>query len=245
MAQLRREWAAGSIPPYTDAAVFRSTDHTNRSQILINRSIREGTPMDFAAIFARVQRLLISPTTEWDAIAAEPADMQQIYMNYVGPLVIASAIASAIGLSLIGVNLPFGGTFRYPAMSALTSAIVSAGLGLIMVYVLAVVINALATQFEGTPDMGQAFKLAAYAPTAAWVASLLNIIPALGIIALLGSAYSLYLLFVGLPKLMKPAEDKAVTYTIVVVVIMIVVGFVIGSISSAMLPSMTPVWRVN
>lgn len=201
--------------------------------------------MDFAAILGRVQRLLLSPATEWDAIAAEPADMQKIYMTYVGPLVIASALAAAIGMSLIGVNMPFGGTFRYPAASALSSAVVSAALGLVMVYVLAFVINALATQFEGTPDMGQAFKVAAYAPTAAWVAGLLNLIPALGILAILGGLYSLYLLFVGLPKLMKPAEDKAVTYVIVVVVVAIVIGFVIASVSNAMLPSMTPVWRVN
>jgi hypothetical protein len=201
--------------------------------------------MDFAAIAGRVQRLILSPNTEWDAIANEPADVQGTYMNYVGPLIVASALAGAIGISVFGISLPFGGTFRIPAMTALSSAILQIILSLIMVYVLAFVINALAPQFGGTQDTGQAFKLAAFSPTAAWVANLLSIIPALGIIAILGSLYSLYLLFVGLPKLMKPAEDKALIYTVAIVGVMIVCAFVIASVSNAMMPSMTPMMRVD
>ena len=201
--------------------------------------------MDFATIIGRVQRLILSPAAEWDAIAGEPADIQKIYMNYVGPLIISSAIAGAIGMSLIGVSVPLVGTFRVPAGAALSQAVISIMLGLIMVYVLAFVINALAPQFGGKQDMGQAFKLAAYAPTASWVAGLLGIIPALGIIALLGALYSLYLLWIGLPKLMKPAEDKAVGYTIAIIVVMIVMSIIIASVASAMMPSMTPMMRVN
>jgi hypothetical protein len=71
------------------------------------------------------------------------------------------------------------------------------------------------------------------------------ILPQLGIIALLGGLYSLYLLYVGLPKLMKPAEDKALVYTLAVVGVMIVIYILIGVISGMMMPSMTPMMRVN
>ena len=201
--------------------------------------------MDFAAIFSRVQRLILSPGTEWDAIAGEPADIQKIYMNYSGPLIIAAALAAAIGMSVIGISYGGFGTFRVPAGAALTQAILSILLGLGGVYVMALIINTLAPQFGGTQDMGQAFKLAAYSPTASWVAGILMIIPQLGIIAMLGGLYSLYLLYVGLPKLMKPAEDKALVYTIAVIVVMVVVAIVIGALSSMMMPSMTPMMRGN
>ena len=160
--------------------------------------------MDFASIISRVQRLLLSPAAEWDVISGEAADVRKIYMNYVGPLVIAAAVASAIGLSVVGI-----GGFRFGIGTAFTTMIIQIVMGLAMVYVLAFVINALAPQFGATADMGQAFKVAAYSPTASWVAGLVMIIPALGILALLGGLYSLYLLYVGLPKLMKPAQDKA------------------------------------
>lgn len=181
--------------------------------------------MDFAALIARVQRILMSPATEWDVIAGEAADVQKIYMNYVGPLVLASALAMALGLvSLFGVGFAFQ-TF-----------VVQAVLGLIMVYVLAFVINMLAPNFGAVSDMGQAFKLAAYSPTASWVASLITIVPALSILALIGALYSLYLLYVGLPKLMKPAQDKAMVYTLSIIGVMILIGVIVAVVQSALTP---------
>lgn len=200
--------------------------------------------MDFAALIARVQKLLLSPGTEWDVIAGEDANMQRIYTNHVGPLVVAAAIAAAIGMSVIGISFGFG-TYRVPLGAALGQAILQIVLGLGGVYVTGLVINALAPQFGGTADAGQAFKVAAYSPTASWVAGLVMILPQLGIVALIGALYSLYLLYVGLPKLMKPAPDKAIVYTIAVVVVMIVIYIVIGAISAMMVPSMTPMMRVN
>lgn len=194
--------------------------------------------MDFASIIGRVQRLLLSPAAEWDVISGEPADVQKIYMSYVGPLVIAAAVAAAIGMSVVGV---YG--FRFGIGTALTGMIVQIVVGLVMVYVLAFVINALAPQFGATADMGQAFKVAAYSPTASWVAGLVMIIPALGILALLGALYSLYLLYVGLPKLMKPAQDKAMVYTLAVIAVMVVIAVVMGVIQSSMMPAMTPMMR--
>lgn len=194
--------------------------------------------MDFAKLLGRVQRLLMSPASEWDAIAAEPADMRAIYMNYVGPLVIAAALAGAVGLSLVGVA-----GIRFGLGPTITQLVLSIVFGLLGVYILAFVINALAAQFGGTQDMGQAFKVAAYSPTASWVASLVMIVPALAILALLGALYSLYLLYVGLPKLMKPAGDKAMIYTLAVIGVMIVIYIVIGAISASMMPAMTPMMR--
>ena len=220
------------------------TNHSETGGILQSRKPGEETTMDFDAILGRVQRLLLSPASEWDAIAGEDASVQPIYMNYVGPLIVVSALAAAIGISVVGMNVGFG-TFRMPAGAALGQAILQVLLGMAGVYITGLVINALAPQFGGTQDAGQAFKVAAYSPTASWVAGIVMILPQLGIVALIGSLYSLYLLYIGLPKLMKPAEDKAMIYTIAVVVVMIVIYFVIGAISGMMMPSMTPMMRVN
>ncbi len=200
--------------------------------------------MDFMAIIARVQKLILSPATEWDVIAGEDANVQRIYMNYVGPLIVAAALAAAIGMSVIGISYGFG-TYRLPAGAALGQGILQIVLGLAGVYIMGLVINALAPQFGGTQDAGQAFKVAAYAPTASWVAGLVMILPQLAIVALLGGLYSLYLLYVGLPKLMKPAEDKALVYTLAVIGVMIVIYVLIGVLSSMMVPSVTPIMRVN
>ena len=56
---------------------------------------------------------------------------------------------------------------------------------------------------------------------------------ALALLAAIGGIYSLYLLYLGLPMLMKAPADKAVGYTAVVVIVTIIVYIVAGSISRA------------
>jgi len=171
--------------------------------------------MDFTVLIARVQRLLTSPATEWDAIAGEAADIPKIYVNYVGPLVLAASVVTGIAMIFWGLGLGYAVQF----------IIVNTVLQLILVYVVAFIINALAPTFGATQDMGQAFKLAAYAPTAAWVGAVFNIIPVLGqVIAIAAAFYSLYLLYVGLPKLMRPPEDKVAVYTLSIIGVIIVVN---------------------
>lgn len=190
--------------------------------------------MDFAALIARAQRLLLSPESEWEVIAGEAADIQAIYKTYVGPLIVASSIAGAIAYLYLGHGL--GGTIQ-----VLLAQVV---LGLLGVYVVAFVVNALAPSFGATPDMGQAFKLAAYAPTAAWVGGICAIVPLIGgIVAIGGALYTLYLYYVGLPRLMRPPEDKVVVYLLAVLGVVIVIFIAIGAISASMLPSITPLTR--
>lgn len=186
--------------------------------------------MSPAELIARVQRLLLSPATEWDAIDGEGADVPRIYQSYILPLVALAALAAFIGTSVIGIA-----GIRVPFVSGLIQAVISVAVSAGAVYVMAWIINALAPQFGAKQDFGQAFKVAAYAPTASWVGSMFMVLPMLWFMALIGGLYSLYLLFVGLPKLMKPAADKAMIYTLAVIGCMIVVGVVafaiIGSVA--------------
>jgi hypothetical protein len=198
-----------------------------------------------AFIITRARHLLLSPAAAWDVIAAEPTDARKIFLGYVGPLVTAAALAIALGLILIGLNLQHSGTFRVGAGTALSQAALRIALSLATVLLLGFLINGLAPRFGATPHAGQALKLAAYAPTASWVASLATIIPQLWIVSVAGSVYTLYLLFVGLPKLMNPAPDKIIPYNASIAAIMVVLWFVIEAACFSIMPSITPGMRIN
>ena len=88
---------------------------------------------------------------------------------------------------------------------------------------MAYVIDFLAGTFGARRNLDNAMRVSAYAPTAAWVAGVFNIIPFLGILSILG-LYSLYLLHTGIAALMRPPADKAMVYTIAVIVCVIVSG---------------------
>jgi uncharacterized membrane protein len=76
----------------------------------------------------------------------------------------------------------------------------------------------------------QAFKVAVYSYTPAWIAGVLHVLPMLGTLVLLAGLYGLYLLYLGLPPLMKCPKDKAVAYAAVIIVCAIVMSVVIGAL---------------
>jgi hypothetical protein len=117
-----------------------------------------------------------------------------------------------------------------PLGSAITSAVVAYVLTLAGTYVLALIIDGVAPTFNGQRSQIQALKVAAYSSTASWVAGIFLLIPGLRILTVLG-LYSLYLLYLGLPILMKAPRERATGYTAVVVLAAIVLFMAIGVIA--------------
>ena len=173
------------------------------------------------ALLDRVKNILLTPKTEWEVIDAEPTTVGDLYRSYIMPLAAIGPVAQAIGSTVFGYTVPFLGTYRTPVGSAITMAVVSYVLALAGIYVLSLIIDALAPTFDGTRNQIQALKVAAYSATASWIAGVFALIPMLGFLALLG-LYSLYLMYLGLPLLMKSPKEKAVAYTAVVIIAAIV-----------------------
>jgi hypothetical protein len=102
------------------------------------------------------------------------------------------------------------------------------------VYVLALIVNGLASSFDGTPNRVQALKLVAYASTASWLSGIFGLIPGLGFLGILG-LYSLYLFYLGLPVLMQSPPAKTLPYTALIVAAAIVVALVIAPLSAILI----------
>lgn len=182
-------------------------------------------------LVARVKAILLTPRTEWPRIAAETTTAQDIYLRYVAPLVAIGIVASFIGQVVVGVPIPLVGTMRLGVGAALGAAIVHFVLTLVTVFVVALIIDALAPTFGGRKDPLSALKVTAYSSTPGWVAAILTILPVLGPIAGLLGLYGLYLMYLGLPVLMGAPKEKALGYTVVVVLCAIVLVIVVGMIS--------------
>ncbi|MCW7537283.1 YIP1 family protein [Aquabacterium sp. A7-Y] len=186
----------------------------------------------------RARNLLFSSNTEWPVIAGENHSIGTIYARYLALLAAIPAIATFIGMAVVGVGF-FGVSVRLPFFGSLVQALVSYGLSLVMVFVLGLVINALAPTFGGQKDALQAFKAAAYSMTASMVLGIGGVFPMLGaLLGLIGAVWSIWLLYRGLPVLMKVAQDKAVGYTAAVVVCAIVLGLLVGALAALVAPGM-------
>jgi hypothetical protein len=190
----------------------------------------------------RVKRILLSPKTEWEVIDTEQTTTAELYTRYIAPLAAIGPISQLIGYSLFGISV-FGTTYRVPIGSGITTAIVTYALTLAATYVLALIIDALAPTFNGQRKQIQALKVAAYSSTATWVAGIFALIPGLRILTILG-LYSLYLLYLGLPVLMKTPKDRALAYTGVVIIAAIVLFVVISIIANRFLAMPSPGFTV-
>lgn len=192
----------------------------------------------------RVKKILLQPKQEWEVISGETTTTSELYKNYIVPLAAISPVASFIGLSIVGISMPFIGTFRVPLTTSIASAVVYYILGLVGVYILALIIDFLAPTFSGEKNIGQAFKLAAYSYTAGWLAGIFIIIPALSILSITG-LYSIYLLYTGIPVLMKAPREKSLGYTAAVVVAAIIIFVIISWIPRAFISHPSPGMTVS
>jgi len=175
----------------------------------------------------RAKNILLTPNTEWPVIAGEQTSTGTLITGYVMPLAAIGAIAGFIGGSIVGTTIPFVGTYRAPVMAGLVTAVFMFVMAIVGVLILAFIIDALAPTFGAQKNSAQALKVAVYSYTPAWIAGALQILPPLSVLGFLAGLYGIYLLYLGLPHLMKAPQDKAVGYTAVVVVCAIVLSFVV------------------
>ncbi len=185
-------------------------------------------------IVQRAKNMIVTPATEWSVVAAESTPQATLITGYVLPLAGAAALAGFIGQAFVGVSFGFG-TYRYPITTALMGAILGVIMAVVVVFIVATIVDALAPTFGTQKNSAQAFKLAVFSFTPAWIAGLLQILPMLAVIGILAGLYGLYLLYLGLPRVMGTPPDKAVPYTLVVAVCAFVVMFILALITAAII----------
>ena len=186
---------------------------------------------DFNKLVARAKNILLTPKTEWPVIAGEVETVQGLYVKYIVWLAAIPAVFGFIKNVVIG-NSWFGVTVHTGFAAGLSGMIVYYALSLAMVFVMALIIDALAGTFGAQKNQVQALKTVAYAYTASWVAGA-GVILGLalgGLIALAGGIYAIYLLYLGLPNTMKCPPEKAGGYTAVSIICAIVLGFVMAMV---------------
>ena len=163
----------------------------------------------------RVKGILLGPKEEWPKIAAETETTQSLYTGYVMILAAIGPVALLIHSTALGIA------------GALVAYVVALG----VTYVMALIVDWLAPTFGGEKNFMQSLKLTAYSYTAVWIAGILHLFGVLGgLLSLLAAIYTLYTFYLGIVVMKKCPQEKAVTYTVVVVICGIVLGAVVGSL---------------
>jgi Yip1-like protein len=207
--------------------------------LVVTNSPSSGDAMAMMLIdINRVKSILLQPGGTWKEINGEFAKPAQLYRGWILPLAVIWPLAQAIGTTVFGLRLSFGtATYSVPMSSIVTQAAAGYILNVVVIFFLALLINGLASSFGATKNDVQALKVAAYSSTAWLVAGVFMLVPSLALVAWLVALYSAYLLFSGMPLLMKVPQDRALGYVVVVIIIAVVIMLVREMISASFLPS--------
>jgi hypothetical protein len=221
--------AAGSAP-----AAPPATPRVDQTASAFATSDGSGVPGAFPDALGLVQRILnitLKPKVEWPVIAAELPSMGRVMLGCVIPLAALQALLSFVRMAVIGVSVPFAGTVRMPVAGSLGAAITGFVFALIGVFALALIVNVWAPFFAGRRSVAQALKVAAYAAVPGWLGSFFVILPFGTLLGLLAGLYAVYVLYLGLPIVMRAPKERALGYTVAVILTGIVVGVVLGGLS--------------
>jgi Yip1 domain len=185
-------------------------------------------------IVGRVKGILLTPQTEWAGIEHEPGTPAYLFPNYVVYLAAIPPLAGFIGSSIVGVT-GAGGTYRVPLFAGLLGAVIAYVLSFAIVYLVAIVIDQLAPRFGGQKDFASALKVTVYSFTPYWVLGICQMIAGLRFVGYVAAFFGIYLLWLGLPRLMRVPSDNAVSYVATTAACAVVALLVIASIEAAFL----------
>lgn len=181
-------------------------------------------------ILSRAYGLFKNPKSEWEQIRAEQTTVPNILIGYVAPLALIPPVCDLIGAYAFGRQIGEA-MERPPIADALASAAVTWLVTVALVGLLGLLINAIAGNFDAEQNELAAQKVAAYSLTPAFLSGVFSLWPPLWWLSLFALAAMVWLMYRGLPVLMKAPEDRALAYAASVTVAALVAGVVLFALA--------------
>lgn len=182
-------------------------------------------------ILSRAYGLFRDPKGEWEQIRAEETTVPNILIGYVAPLAAIPPVCGLLGAYIFGMRIGEE-VFRPQLDKALISVGVTWIVSIALVFLLGLLIDALAENFDAERNDLHAQKVAAYSLTPAFLSGVFSLWPPLWWISLFALAAMVFLMFRGLPILMRAPAERALGYAASVTVAAAVAFIILFSLAS-------------
>jgi hypothetical protein len=181
----------------------------------------------------RIVYLTFRPAAEWDRIAREATSVDALLRRYILPLAFLPALATTIGMLTFdrdwdpvhGYLVPHGEIFA--AGTTTFFAIVGS------IFLLAAIFALIAPMFGCTRDYLAALKVATYGATPVLVAGATLVLPAMSIVALVGTCHTLFLYWVGVRRVLQVPAGGGAEFVGISMVLLAFTSVLAGAAASA------------
>ncbi len=160
--------------------------------------------------------LLADPTSEWEKIREQQKSSDKRGVGFVFILAAVPAISGYIGTTQVGWRIGVGEPIRIIGESAISIAIIYYMALVVGVFTIGWVIHLLGKAYEVVRPLSLCIALAAYTATPLFLIGIMEVYPVLWLNMLLGLpalAYTVYLLYSGLPIMMEIPAERGFLYS--------------------------------
>lgn len=167
-------------------------------------------------ILQHVWGLLAHPQNEWKSIRDERCTVGKCYCSHVLILAAIPVVAWFIGTTQIGWRIGAHDPVKLTSQSALEIALISYAVMLVAVFSLGKAIHWMGQTYGSSQTLPQAIALAAYTATPLWLIGIMLVYPVLWfnlVIGLPALAYTVYLLYIGVPTMMGVSEERGFLFS--------------------------------
>lgn len=178
--------------------------------------------------------VFINPDKEWQRIRDERHSYLQVYLVHTPLLALIPVIAAWFGVTQVGWSVGSGGVVKLTSESALWLCIGAYFAQLGVIYALGEYIHWMSRSFGVSGDRAQrhygSMAMAVYSAAPLMVAGVALVYPHLWLVAsvfLIAGAYSVYLVYEGIPILMNIPKERGFIYSSSVITVALVLAVVV------------------
>lgn len=178
--------------------------------------------------------LLTNPDQAWEAIRRESESVTRLYTGHVLLLALIPALAGFFGTSQIGWQIGDGQVTRLSVGSALSLSVLFYAAMLAGIFILGKFIDFFAATYDAVDRTPRGVTMAAYTATPIFLIGVIAVYPNIWVNMLAGLvaiAYAVYLLYEGLPILMKIPEDRGFMFATAVLTVGLIMFVALLAIS--------------
>ena len=160
--------------------------------------------------------IFTDPAHAWEEIREQQKSHGKTSVGHVFILALIPAISGYIGTTQVGWRIGVGDPIRITGDSALAIAVIYYLALLVGVFTIGWVIHLLGKAYEVTKPLPLCIALAAYTATPLFLIGVMQVYPVLWLNMLLGLpalAYTVYLLYSGLPIMMEIPTERGFLYS--------------------------------
>lgn len=172
------------------------------------------------AILNHTLGIFLHPDSEWESIRQEQRSFQSVFFGHIPFLALIPCVSAYVGVTKVGWTIGDGAPVLLAAESALAFCTLAYMGLLIGVYLFGEFINWMARTYGVQDDKqrrhDESGAMAVYVSTPMFLAGIFNIYPQLWLIVIslsIAGVYTVYLIYEGMPILMRLDKERAFMYS--------------------------------